>query len=463
MSATATRPAGTQVQSAARRRRVVVVGGGFGGLTVARQLRRADVDVTLVDRTNHHLFQPLLYQVATAALNPADIAQPIRAILRRQPNVEVLLADATAIDPAGQRVLLADGGAVAWDYLVVATGATHSYFGHDEWQAVAPGLKTVEDALEIRKRILLAFEEAERTQDAETQRAWLSFVVVGGGPTGVEMAGAISEIAFHALKRDFRRIDPTQARVLLLEGTPTILSAYPEILRKKAVEQLRKLGVDVQVSARVTAIDGHGVTVEMPTGQKRIAARTVVWGAGVAASPLARSLGVPLDKAGRVLVTPTLNAPGNERIFVIGDLAAVKQKSGQLVPGVAPAAMQEGRYVAQAIVDLVHEKPIFGHPFEYLDKGSLATIGRKKAIADLPGHIRLWGFLAWMAWLFVHILFLIGFRNRVLVLIEWAWAYLTFQRGSRLITGPVAHEGPHTEVSSAPCSIGDTSTISPPQ
>ncbi|MDB4971453.1 MAG: dehydrogenase [Myxococcales bacterium] len=441
---------------------VVILGGGFGGLYCTRALADAQVRITLVDKRNHHLFQPLLYQVATAALNPADIAQPIRAIVRKQPNVEVLMADVIKIDADHRRVLFSDGDALSYDYLVVATGATHSYFGHDEWQSVAPGLKTIEDALEIRKRILFAFEEAERHHDPLAQRAWLTFVVVGGGPTGVEMAGAIAEIAFQTLKRDFRRIDPTQARVLLLEGTPHILGTYPEILRRKAAEQLVKLGVDVRTDARVTHIAERGVTVDMPTGAQHIEARTVVWGAGVAASPLARTLGVPLDRAGRVLVTPTLNAPGHERVFVIGDLAAVKQKSGALVPGVAPAAMQEGKYVAQAIVDLVHEKPIFGHPFEYFDKGSLATIGRKKAIADLPGHIRLWGFLAWMAWLFIHVLFLIGFRNRILVLIEWTWAYATWQRGSRLITGTVAHEGPHTEVSTAPRAPVSSSAISPP-
>ena len=439
---------------------VVIVGGGFGGLYCTRALAHAPVRITLLDRRNHHLFQPLLYQVATAALNPADIAQPIRAIVRKQSNCEVLLADATAIDGPGQRVLLGDGDAIDFDYLVVATGATHSYFGHDEWQSVAPGLKTVEDALEIRKRILSAFEEAERARDPVVQRQWLTFVVVGGGATGVELAGAISEVAFHALARDFRRIDPHQARVMLVEGASHILGSYPEVLREKARKQLADLGVQVHVDARVTGIDDRGVTVHFKSGEERIVARTVLWGAGVAASPLARSLGVPLDKAGRVLVTPTLNAPTYDRIFVIGDLAAVKQKSGLLVPGVAPAAMQAGKYVAQAIVDLVHQKPIFGHPFEYFDKGALATIGRKKAVADLPGHIRLSGFVAWLAWLFIHVLFLIGFRNRILVIIEWAWQYLTFRRGSRLITGPVAHEGAHTEVSNAPRSSDKTSTIS---
>ena len=444
-----------------KRPHVVILGGGFGGLYCARALGDAPVRITLVDRRNHHLFQPLLYQVATAALNPADIAQPIRSILRKQPNCEVLLGEAEAIDAPHNRVLLTDGAVIDYDYLVVATGATHSYFGHDEWQGLAPGLKTVEDAIEIRKRILSAFEAAERASDPKTQREWLTFVVVGGGPTGVELAGAISEVAFHSLTRDFRRIDPQQARVLLLEGTPHVLGTYPDVLREKARKQLGQLGVQVHLDARVTGIDEHGVTVHFKSGEERIAARTVLWGAGVAASPLARSLGVPLDRAGRVKVTPTLNAPGFDNVFVIGDLAEVKSKDGGLVPGVAPAAMQEGRYVARAIVDLVHEKPIFGHPFVYFDKGSLATIGRKKAVADLPGHIRLWGFIAWLAWLFIHILFLIGFRNRVLVLVEWAWQYLTFRRGARLITGPpVAHGPPHTEVSNAPRSIGDSSTIS---
>jgi NADH dehydrogenase len=439
---------------------VVILGGGFGGLYCTRALAHAPVRITLVDRRNHHLFQPLLYQVATAALNPADIAQPIRAIVRKQSNCEVLLAECTAIDAAQKRVILDEGDALPYDYLVVATGATHSYFGHDDWQSVAPGLKTVEDALEIRKRILTAFEEAERARDAATQREWLTFIIVGGGATGVELAGAISEVAFHALTRDFRRIDPHQARVMLVEGAPYILGSYPEVLREKARRQLADLGVQVHVDAKVTAIDAGGVRVHFKSGEERIAARTVLWGAGVAASPLARSLGVPLDKAGRVLVTATLNAPGHPDVFVIGDLAAVKQKSGQLVPGVAPAAMQEGTYVAQAIEDLAHDKPIFGHPFEYFDKGSLATIGRKKAVADLPGHIRLSGFIAWLAWLFIHVIFLIGFRNRILVVIEWAWQYLTFRRGSRLITGPVAHPQAHTEVRTPPLAANETSTIS---
>ena len=415
---------------------VVIVGGGFAGMDAARGLAHEPVRITLVDRRNHHLFQPLLYQVATAALNPADIAQPIRSMLRKQSNVTVLLDEVMAVDAPRDRLLLDEAGPLPYDYLVLATGATHSYFGHHEWEGLAPGLKTIEDALEMRKRILYAFEEAERAPEGPAQEKWLTFVIVGGGPTGVELAGAITEVAFHALKRDFRRIDPTRAKVILLEGSPAILAAYSPTSQKRALKQLHALGVDVRVKSQVTAIDAQGVCV----GHERIAARTVLWGAGVAASPLARSLGVPLDRAGRVIVTPTLNPPGMPNVFVVGDLAAVKQDDGALVPGVAPAAMQEGRYAARAIVDLMHDKPIFGHPFKYLDKGSLATIGRSKAVGDFPGNIHVSGFIAWMAWLFIHILYLISFRNRFIVLFEWAWAYLTFQRGARLITGKLPRE-----------------------
>jgi NADH dehydrogenase len=417
----------------ARRPHVVIVGGGFGGLDAARALAHEPVDITLVDRRNHHVFQPLLYQVATAALNPADIAQPIRSVLRKQSNVTVLLDEAVAVEAAQSRLQLRESGALAYDYLVLATGARHSYFGHDDWEERAPGLKTIEDALEIRRRILYAFEEAERAQDRD-QQPWLTFVVVGGGPTGVELAGAITEVAFHALKRDFRRIDPRRAHVVLLEASPHVLAAYSPESQRRARQQLEQLGVTVRTKTPVTAIDGSGVTV---AGGERIAARTVLWGAGVLASPLGRTLGVPLDRAGRVLVTPTLNPPGIDNVFVVGDLAAVKQEDGAPVPGVAPAAMQMGKYAAQAIVDLTHDKPIFAHPFRYVNKGELATIGRKKAIADMPGHLRLWGFVAWLAWLFIHIFFLIGFRNRFIVVFEWAWAYVTFQRGARLITGPL--------------------------
>lgn len=433
-----------------QRPRVVIVGGGFGGLYCARQLARAPVRVTLIDRRNHHLFQPLLYQVATAALNPSDIAQPIRAVLRRQANAQVLMADVAAIDAAGRRLWLSEGEELAFDYLVLATGATHSYFGQDDWQAQAPGLKTLDDAIEIRKRILCAFEEAERAALELAEHApWLTFVVVGGGPTGVELAGAITEVAFHTLKRDFRHIDPKRARVLLLEGTGSVLGTYPPFLRDKAAQQLRKLGVDVRVDTQVVAIDHEGVTVRTPHGREHIGARTVLWAAGVAASPLARALGVPLDRAGRVAVIPTLNPPGHDRIFVIGDLAAVRQEDGTLVPGVAPAAMQEGRYVARAIRARVQQKPGWERPFRYRDKGSLATIGRRKAVALLPGGLKLWGLTAWLSWLFIHIFFLIGFRNRIVVMFEWFWAYVTFQRGARLITAPHLHAGTHSELSQA--------------
>jgi NADH dehydrogenase len=411
--------------------RVVILGGGFAGLTAAKALKRAPVRVTLIDRSNHHLFQPLLYQVATAALNPSDIAAPIRRVLRRQRNAEVLLADAVAIDAKRREVVLADG-VVPYDYLIVATGATHAYFGHGEWAAHAPGLKSIEDALDIRRRVLLAFEIAEREPDPERRRAWLTFVVVGGGPTGVELAGTLAEVARKTLARDFRHIDPAQARVLLLEGGPRILPAYTPDLSASAQRQLERLGVEVRTGAAVTAIGADGVCI----GPERIAARTVLWAAGVAASPLARSLGVPLDRAGRVLVTPELTVPGDDRIYVVGDLMHIEQE-GRLVPGVAPAAMQAGRHAAANIVRTMKKEP--RTPFHYRDKGSLATIGRASGIAQI-GRLKFSGLLAWLMWLFVHIFFLIGFRNRVLVLIQWAWSYFTYDRGARLITGRA--EGP---------------------
>jgi NADH dehydrogenase len=405
---------------------VVIIGGGFGGLAAARALRKASVQVTLLDRRNHHLFQPLLYQVATAALNPADIAMPIRHILRRQKNVTVLMAEATAIDTAGRKVRLADGE-LSYDYLVVATGATHSYFGHDDWAPYAAGLKTIEDALEMRRRILIAYERAEREPDPEKQREWLTFVIVGGGPTGVELAGALAEISRHALARDFRTIDPTRARILLLEGGPRILPPFPPELSDSARRQLVDLGVEVRSGAVATAIDDGGVWI----GSERVAARTVLWAAGVAASPLAKTLGVPLDRAGRVLVTPELTLPGRPEIFVIGDLASLVQ-DGKPLPGVAPVAMQQGRQTAANIARAVRGEPL--HPFRYHDKGSLAVIGRGAGVAAFPKST--WsGTLAWWAWLLIHIFYLIGFRNRVLVLMQWAWAYLTWQRSARLITG----------------------------
>jgi NADH dehydrogenase len=406
---------------------VVIVGGGFGGLYATRALRKAPVRVTVIDRRNHHLFQPLLYQVATAALNPSDIAAPIRSVLRRQKNATVLLAQAWGVDTAAKKLLLDAGESLDYDWLILAAGATHSYFGRDEWEPLAPGLKTIEDALEIRRRVLFAYEAAEREPDPERRKAWLTFVVIGGGPTGVELAGALAEVSRHTLARDFRRIDPAQARIMLLEGGPRVLPTYPPDLSEKAERQLRKLGVEVRTGAKVTGMDDGGVELG---GGERIDARTRIWGAGVTASPLARSLGAPLDRAGRVKVTPRLTVPEHPEIFVIGDLAAVEQ-DGKPVPGVAPAAMQGGSYAGRAVARLVAGKPV--EPFRYWDKGSLATIGRSAAVADF-GRVKLSGFIAWAAWLFVHILYLIGFRNRILVLVEWAWAYLTFQRGARLIT-----------------------------
>ena len=404
----------------------MIVGGGFGGLAAARALARAPVEVTLVDRTNHHLFQPLLYQVATAGLSPAEIAHPIRRILRRQSNARVLLAEVIAIDVPAKRVRLADGE-LAWDYLIVAAGAGHSYFGRDEWQTHAPGLKTLEDALEIRRRALVAFEEAEREDDAAARRAWLTFVVVGGGPTGVEMAGAFAEVARHTLARDFRRIDPRAARVLLVEAGPRVLPGYPEELSQKAQRQLEALGVQVWTGAAVTDVDARGVEI----GPDRVASRTVVWAAGVQASPLARSLGVPLDRAGRVKVLPDLTVPGQPGVFVIGDLAAV-EADGRPVPGVAPAAIQMGTHAAANVGRALRGQPLA--PFRYRDKGALATIGRRSGVAAL-GRVRLSGLVAWLAWLGVHIFFLIGFRNRFVVLFTWVWAYLTYDRSARLILG----------------------------
>jgi NADH dehydrogenase len=404
---------------------VVIVGGGFGGLAAARCLRRAPVQVTLVDRQNHHLFQPLLYQVATAGLSPAEIASPIRRILARQKNVEVLLGDVTAVDAGARRVTTADRSTIPFDWLIVAAGATHSYFGRDEWERPAPGLKTIEDALEIRRRVLLAFEEAEREPNPRVRREWLTFVVIGGGPTGVEMAGALAEIARHTLARDFRHIDPGSARVVLLEAAPRILGAYPEDLSAAAARQLETLCVEVHTGAAVSQVDESGVEA----AGRRLPARTVVWAAGVQASRLGRTLGVPLDRAGRVRVRRDLSIPGHPHVFVVGDLASLEQ-DGQPVPGVAPAAIQMGSHAAENIRRaLRHEPPA---PFRYRDKGSLATVGRRRGVAAI-GPLRLSGAVAWLAWLAVHIFFLIGFRNRFVVLFTWAWAYLTYERSARLI------------------------------
>ncbi len=406
---------------------VVIIGGGFGGLYAARALKGVAVRVTVIDRRNHHLFQPLLYQVASAALNPSEIAYPIRAALRRQTNARVMLAEALDVDVERQRIVL-DEGELDYDFLIVATGATHSYFGHDEWATHAPGLKTIEDALEIRRRVLLAYEAAEREDDPERVREWLTFAVVGAGPTGVELAGALAEIARHALAKDFREIDPADARVLLLEGGERVLPPYPPKLSAKAQRQLERLGVEVRTSALVTDIDERGVTV----GDERIPARTVLWAAGVAASPLAEALGAPLDRAGRVLVDPDLTLPGRDDVFVIGDLAAVEGDGG-MVPGVAPAAIQGGQHAARCIRSAVTGNRSYP-AFQYRDKGSLATIGRAAAVADF-GKLRFGGFFAWLAWMLIHVLFLIGFRTKLFVMLSWAWSYVTFRRGARLITG----------------------------
>src|SRR5262245_11792655 len=380
------------------RPRVVIVGGGFGGLTAARALAGRGVDLTVVDRRNHHLFQPLLYQVATAALNPSDIAAPIRMLIARR-GAKVLLAEARSVDVAGRRLVLEDGE-LPYDYLVLATGATHSFFGHADWEQSSLGLKTVEDALEIRRRVLLAYERAEREQDPARRSALMTFAIVGGGPTGVELAGALAEIARRTLSHEFASIDPARARIVLLEGQPRVLSAYPERLSAKARRSLEELGVEVRVGAQVSAIDAEGLTA----GGERIPARTVLWAAGVQASPLARSLGVPLDRAGRVNVSPDLSVPGHPEIFVIGDLAAVQQ-NGKLVPGIAPAAMQGGRHVARTILGEIRKKP--RRPFHYADKGSFAVIGRGSAVGLAGTRLPLSGFIAWLAWLFIHILYLI--------------------------------------------------------
>jgi NADH:ubiquinone reductase (H+-translocating) len=416
------------MSTADRSRHVVILGAGFAGLTAARGLRSSPVRISIIDRSNHHLFQPLLYQVATAALSPADIAAPIRRIFRHQSNVSVLLAEATAINLDQKRVVLADG-AVDFDILIVATGATHAYFGHDDWCEYAPGLKSLHDALRIRQRVLMAFEIAERETDDSRRRAWMTFVIVGAGPTGVELAGTLAEVSRQTLARDFRHINTASTRVILVEATPRVLGAYTQDLSEAARQQLEKLGVTVWTGVQVTGIDAEGVWI----GRERIHAHTVVWAAGVAASPLGVTLGVPLDRAGRVLVEPELTIPGRDDVYVIGDLAHV-EKDGALVPGVAPAAMQEGWHVAGNITRTLRGQPRL--PFHYVDKGMLATIGRGAAVAKI-GPIKASGYFAWLLWLFVHILFLIGFRNRLLVMFQWAWSYVTFDRGARLITEPL--------------------------
>jgi len=423
-----------------RRPRVVIVGGGFGGLYAARALKRDDVDVLLLDRTNHHLFQPLLYQVATATLAPTDITAPIRWLLRKQRNATVLMEEVGHVDTARRVVLTTDGREHAYDYLIVATGARHAYFAHPEWETLAPGLKSVDDAIELRRRILTAFERAELIEDPEERAAWLTFIVVGGGPTGTELAGMLPTIARHALGRDFRRIDPTSARVILVEGGPKILPSYPDELSEHARRDLTNLGVDVRTGTLVSEIGEHHVVA----GGERIHAHTILWAAGNAASPLGRDLHVTLDRAGRVPVAPDLSVPGWRDVFVIGDLAATTT-NGKPVPGVAPAAMQMGALAAKNIRrDLEQRERV---PFRYRNKGDLATIGRYRAIADF-GRLRVTGSLAWWFWLFLHILYLAGFRNRISVLVEWAYSYFTYERGARLITGTgnVAASGPSAPV-----------------
>ncbi|MUV13308.1 NAD(P)/FAD-dependent oxidoreductase [Noviluteimonas gilva] len=407
---------------------VVVVGGGFAGLWATRALASAPVRITLLDRGNHHLFQPLLYQVATAGLSAPDIAAPLRHILRGQPNVTVLMGEAVAVDKAARNVQLANGTSIAYDTLLVCTGATHAYFGHDEWAPHAPGLKTLDDALAIRRRILTAFERAEAETDPARRAALLTFAVVGGGPTGVELAGTLAEIAHHTLRKEFRNIDPDNTRVLLLEAGPRVLSTFPEALSAKAMRSLARLGVDVRTGVPVSRIDASGLML----GEERIDAHTVLWAAGVAASPLARTLDVPLDRAGRVAVEPDLTLPGHPEIFVAGDLATVKWGE-RLVPGVAPAAKQMGSYVARVIRARLTNQAA-PPPFGYKDFGNLATIGRRAAVVDLHGF-RFSGYFAWAFWLIAHVFFLIGFRNRIVVLLDWAVAYWTYQRNARIVLG----------------------------
>ncbi len=405
-------------------RHLVIVGGGFGGLYAAQALARADVRVTLADRRNHHLFQPLLYQVATAGLSAPDIATPIRSILRRQENITVLLASVTAIDP-GRRIVQTDRGSLAYDVLILAPGATHSYFGHDDWAPYAPGLKDIEDAFEIRRRVLLAFEYAEQEPDEVRRRAWLTFAIVGAGPTGVELAGALEEIAKRTLAKDFRNFDPASARIVLIDAAPRVLNTFSEHLSAMADQILRRRGVELLLERRVTGIDAGGVAM----GETRIDARTVLWAAGVKASPLGAMLGVPLDRAGRVLVLPDLSVPGHPELFVVGDLCAFQQ-DGEWLPGVAQPAIQEGEHAARNALRLLAGEPTM--PFRYHDRGIMATIGRAAAVARV-GRFEFGGLVAWLMWALIHIWYLIGFRNRIVVMIEWGWAYFSFARNARVI------------------------------
>lgn len=415
--------------------RVVIVGGGFGGLYAATSLSHAPVQVTLIDRRNFHLFQPLLYQVATGSLSPANIAAPLRAILKKQKNAEVMLAEVIDVDAANRKVILSDGE-VPYDTLIVAAGVRHHYFGHAEWETAAPGLKTIEDATEIRRRILLAFEAAERESDPAKIKEWLTFLIVGGGPTGVELAGAIGEIAHHTLRNNFRHIEPSQAHILLLEGTDRILPLYPPDLSRRAAKDLERLGADVRTETTVTEVHSDSVTVKRGQQVEQIRTRTILWAAGVQGSPLGQKLavatGAELDRAGRLIVCPDVTLPGHPEIFVIGDLANYSHQTGKPLPGVAQVAMQQGKYAALLIQSRLYGKSL--PPFRYNDLGNMATIGRAAAVADL-GRFRLAGWIGWMAWLFIHLISLVQYEDRLLVLIQWAWSYLTRNRAARLITG----------------------------
>ena len=418
----------TDLHSVDTRPHVVILGGGFGGLAAARTLANAAVRITLIDRRNHHLFQPLLYQVGTAGLSAPSIAAPLRHILRKQANVTTLMDEVVGVDTSAQRVHLTQGE-IGYDYLIVATGATHAYFGHDDWAPYAPGLKTLDDAFTIRRRVLLAFEHAEREDDPEKRQAWLNFVIVGAGATGVELAGALAEIARHTLPREFRRSDPRKANILLVEAGPRVLPAFDEELSAKAKKQLERLGVQVRTGEAVSAIDEHGVKL----GDRHIASHTVLWAAGVSASPVGAMLGAPIDRAGRVQVEVDLSLPGHPNVFVIGDLAAINQPNGKPVPGVAPAAKQMGNHVARAVRARVEGNTSL-MPFHYRDDGSLATIGRMAGVAQF-GRIKISGILAWWIWLVAHVYFLIGFRNRLVVLMDWAMAYWTYERSARIVVG----------------------------
>lgn len=442
---------------AIKKPRIVIIGGGFGGLKAAESLARLPVTITLVDRRNHHTFQPLLYQVATAGLSPAEIAAPIRAIMARHGNVEVLLGEVFGFD-LNRRVVKLRDFELTYDYLVVAAGASHAYFGHDDWEPLAPGLKTIEDALEIRRRFLLAFEVAEREAATTGHHQPLSFVIVGGGPTGVELAGTLAEISNRSLSDDFRNINPKLTRIVLLEAGPSVLAAYPADLRESAKRQLEKLGVEVRLNSAVTDVRPG----EIHVGGSIVPATLVLWAAGVSASPLGRALGAPTDRNGRVLVDADLTLPGHPEVFVIGDLASLKQAEGTQLPGVAPVAMQQGRWVAKQIAADLAGNP--REPFRYVDKGSLATIGRAAAVADF-GKLHISGFLAWLSWLFIHIFFLIGFRNRIIVMIQWAWSYFTYDRGARLITGPSSAFGlpPSLQLEVPSSHLNPPSPLPPPE